>query len=65
MSKEIKKLRELTKEELVQQMDQARKDLIDQRFQIVTGHITDVKKIKHLRKKIARINTIFTERSNG
>lgn len=62
MSKEIKKLRELTLEELQQQLVQAKSDLLDHRFQVVTGHVTDVKKGKNLRKKVARIKTIFKQR---
>ncbi len=62
MGKEIKKLRELTQEELLQQLSQSKTDLLDHRFQIVTGHVTNVKKSKSIRKKIARIKTIQSQR---
>lgn len=58
MGKIIKKLRELSDEELEQQLTQGKKELLEQRFEGVTGHVTNVKKMKNLKRKIARIFTI-------
>lgn len=61
MGKIIKKLRELSAEELEQQLGQAKKNLFDQRFEVVTGHVTNVKQLRDTKKKIARILTLKKE----
>ncbi len=61
MGKIIKKLRELSPEEMQQQLEQAKKDLFKQRFEIVTGHVTNVKLLKNAKRKIARIYTLQTQ----
>lgn len=61
MGKIIKKLRELSAEELDQQLGQAKKNLFDQRFEVVTGHVTNVKQLRDTKKKIARILTLKKE----
>lgn len=62
MSKELNKLREMTEAELREQLEQAHKELVDHRFQTITGHVTDVKKAKTSKRRVARIKTIFKQR---
>lgn len=62
MGKVIKKLRELNDEELDQQYMQSKKDLLDQRFEAITGHVTNVKQVNNIKKKVARIMTLKRER---
>jgi len=52
-----------------QEMDNKKGDLEDQvfklRFQESLGQLEDVKKIKNIKKDLARINTILTEKKRG
>jgi len=58
-------IREMTEQEL----DNKKSDLEDQlfklRFQESLGQLEDVKKIKNIKKDLARINTILTEKKRG
>lgn len=64
MSKVYKKLIELTSTELAQELDQTKHQMLNHRFEIVTGHVTNVKLIQKLRRKIAQIKTIQQQRNN-
>ena len=55
-------LRELTDEELVNRLDEARKELFNLRFQHVTGQLDNYARLGHVRKDIARIATLLRER---
>ncbi|HHF52504.1 MAG: 50S ribosomal protein L29 [Candidatus Aminicenantes bacterium] len=58
-------IREMSEQEL----DNKKGDLEDQvfklRFQESLGQLEDVKKIKNIKKDLARINTILTEKKRG
>ena len=58
-------IREMSEQEL----DNKKGDLEDQlfklRFQESLGQLEDVKKIKNIKKDLARINTILTEKKKG
>jgi len=58
-------IREMSEQEL----DNKKSDLEDQlfklRFQESLGQLEDVKKIKNIKKDLARINTILTEKKRG
>jgi large subunit ribosomal protein L29 len=58
-------IREMSEPEL----DNKKSDLEDQlfklRFQESLGQLEDVKKIKNIKKDLARINTILTEKKRG
>ncbi len=58
-------IREMSEQEL----DNKKSDLEDQlfklRFQESLGQLEDVKKIKNIKKNLARINTILTEKKRG
>ena len=57
------KLRELKDAEIVTQLKDASKELREQRFQFaVTRSLENPKKIRNLKKKIARLKTIQRER---
>ena len=58
----IKEIRELSNEELVQALDAAKVELFDLRFQRATGSIENPMQIRELRKRIARILTVLKER---
>lgn len=56
------KIRELTDQELVEQLAKYKEELFNLRFQQATGQISNVMVISECRKNIARINTIMRER---
>ncbi len=55
------KLEELTLEELERSLAESKEELRKQRFSAVTSKVDDPKKIRELRKHIARILTIKRE----
>jgi large subunit ribosomal protein L29 len=55
-------LRELSDEELVQHLDEAKTELFNLRFQLATGRLDNVARIETLRREIARLLTLQGER---
>lgn len=58
-------LRALTAEELKQKEQDMRKELFNLRFRLATGEIENPMRINTLRKDIARVLTIVTEKSKS
>ena len=56
------KLRDMTIEELILQESDLRKELFNLRFQQATGEIENPMRIQAVRKDIARVLTIKTEK---
>ncbi len=54
----------LNPEELENKVDKLKQELFDLRFQLALGKLTNTAKIKNLKKTIARIKTILTQKSN-
>ena len=59
---ELTKIRNLSDEQLVTEQKQAAEQLFRLRFQLSLGQNDGVKKIRELRKDIARIKTVARER---
>ncbi|MCJ7695731.1 MAG: 50S ribosomal protein L29 [Anaerolineaceae bacterium] len=57
-----KEMRELSVDELKLKMKDARQELMNLRFQMVTGQLTDISRFKVTRRLIARFETILAER---
>jgi large subunit ribosomal protein L29 len=55
-------LRELPDDELRQKMAEGKEELFNLRFQIVTGQLDDPRRIKQVKREIARILTVMRER---
>lgn len=55
-------LRELTKEELTQRIKDSQKELFNLRFQLATGQLKNYKRIKEVKKNIARLLTVLREK---
>ncbi len=55
-------IRLLSTEELRSKLADARQELMNLRFQIVTGQLTDTSRLKQSRREIARYETILRER---
>jgi len=56
---EIRKLKDA---ELEEQLTEARHELLNLRFQTITGQLTDTTRIRIVRRDIARMETIMRER---
>ncbi len=61
--KKTSELRALSLEELRQEEDNLRKELFNLRFQQTTGEIENPMRIRRVRKDIARILTVKTEKA--
>lgn len=57
-----KELRELTNEELLTKLKELKQELFNLRFSNATGQLTNPMQIVSVKKDIARIKTILTER---
>jgi large subunit ribosomal protein L29 len=55
-------LRELADDELATQLSDNKEELFNLRFQIVTGQLDDPRRIKAVKREIARILTVMRER---
>lgn len=58
-------LREKTDEELVKELDALKDELFNLRFQQATGELENTARLKTVKKTIARIKTIQTERKKS
>jgi large subunit ribosomal protein L29 len=57
-----KEIRLLSIEEIRTRISDARNEMMNLRFQVVTGQLTDTSRLKVTRRNIARMETILTER---
>jgi large subunit ribosomal protein L29 len=55
-------IRNMSDEEIQSRIDDTRQELMNLRFQIVTGQLTDTSRLKRVRRQIAQLETIFHER---
>ena len=55
-------LRELPDDELRQKLTESKEELFNLRFQIVTGQLDNPRRIKEVKREIARILTVVRER---
>ena len=56
------KIRELTREEISGKISEYKTELFNLRFQNAVGHLKNTSRIKEVRKIIARLMTISTEK---
>ena len=61
----VKEIREMSNEELVKEVSSLSEELYNLRFQQATGSLENPARIKDIRKTIARIKTVQTERANA
>jgi len=64
MGKRVAELREKNNEELLEELKNLRAELFNLRLQQVTGGLTNPHRIRIVRKDIARILTILSERES-
>jgi large subunit ribosomal protein L29 len=58
-------LRELTDEELIEKVREAKEELFNLRFQMATGQLNNNRRLRAVRHEIARIYTVLRERELG
>jgi large subunit ribosomal protein L29 len=58
-------LRELTEDELVERLREAKEELFNLRFQMATGQLANNRRLRTVRQDIARVYTILRERELG
>ena len=59
---EAKELRDLTDDELVDRLREAKQELFNLRFQLVTGQQENTARLGDIKRTVARIETILRER---
>jgi large subunit ribosomal protein L29 len=62
---DISRARELSDQELLAELAQARRQLYDLRFQLATRQLSDYSQLSQTRRSIARLLTVQTERELG
>lgn len=58
-------LRALSTEELQEKLKELREELFNLRFQLATGQLKNVKRIREVKKDIARVYTILNEKKRS
>jgi len=61
----LEELRAKSAEELNQDLVDAKKELFNLRFQNATNQLSNTSEIKKVRKNIARIQTVITQKQKG
>ena len=60
-----KEIKNLTKDEILKNIDKFKKDLFNFRFQKINSQITDPSKIGQIKKNIARLKTSLKGKQNA
>jgi large subunit ribosomal protein L29 len=58
-------LRELTEDELIERLRESKEELFNLRFQMATGQLTNNRRLRVVRREIARVYTVLRERELG
>jgi large subunit ribosomal protein L29 len=58
-------LRELTDEELIERLRESKEELFNLRFQMATGQLHNNRRLRTVRREMARVYTILRERELG
>ena len=61
----VKEIRDMSNDELVKEIASLSEELYNLRFQQATGSLENPARMKDIRKTIARIKTLQTERANA
>ncbi len=56
-------IREMSTEEILDELEDAREELMNLRFQTATGELTDYNRLRIARRHIARLLTVLNERA--
>jgi large subunit ribosomal protein L29 len=61
----IKEIRDLSTEEMKKQLEESRQELFNLRFRLTTKQLVNHRELRRVKKNIARLNTLLTERELG
>ena len=64
INKYVEDLKDKTSAELNEELVAAKKELFNLRFQTATNQLDNTSRIKEVRRNIARIQTVITEKAN-
>ena len=62
---DIKEIRDLSTEDLNQEVEDLKEELFNLRFQQAVGQLDDTARLRSVKKTIARILTVINERSQA
>ena len=62
MANKTEELRELPALELTERLEETREELFNLRFQLATGQLDNYRRLRLLRREVARIKTVLRER---
>ena len=65
INKYVEDLKSKSAAELNEELVAAKKELFNLRFQNATNHLDNTSRIKEVRRNIARIQTVITEKANA
>ena len=65
MNKYVEELKNKSEAELAQELVAAKKELFNLRFQNATNQLDNTSRIKEVRRNIARIQTVITQKSKA
>ena len=60
----VKEVRDMSNEDLLKEVESLKEELYDLRFAQATGNLENPAHLKDVKKTIARIYTVLTEREN-
>ncbi|MEW5921229.1 MAG: 50S ribosomal protein L29 [Bacillota bacterium] len=58
----VREIRELSNKELQEKVQELKGELFNLRFQMATGQLENVMRVKEVRRSIARVKTVMRER---
>ena len=62
MAKKTDDLKEMPVSELTERLENTREELFNMRFQLATGQLDNYRRVRVLRRDIARVKTVLRER---
>jgi large subunit ribosomal protein L29 len=61
----IKEIRALSTDDLKKQLEESRQELFNLRFRLTTKQLVNHREVRRVKRNIARLNTLLTERELG
>ena len=62
---ELKEFRALGTDDVKKQLEESHQELFNLRFRLTTKQLVNHREVRRVKKKIARLNTLLTERELG
>jgi large subunit ribosomal protein L29 len=62
---ELKEIRALGTDDVKKQLEESHQELFNLRFRLTTKQLVNHRELRRVKKKIARLNTLLTERELG